>query len=297
MNIRLVVCITFYYDFRRLIYLQKSLESLSIINVDKQIYILTNTFDSDELLSIQSLIKENTTIVKSCENGHDFLLTWSHFSLMKKNLNEFTHFLYLEDDIEFSRKNLNYWIDAREKLKYTGLIPGFFRIEKINDFDVYSTDVIKPMSLYDCGLIDVENSETFISIVYPYQGMYLFDRELMNEFLESKDFNPDFSQNPSIKSWNRTNFGIREKSALGLTYISVPAGFNSRIVLPFNFINGVLHDTCFVHHLPNNYATDKNSPFGKVNVNNLFLPKSIKLYLLSLLKQYFKSILLYITRN
>jgi hypothetical protein len=277
--------------------LQKSLESLSIINVDKQIYILTNTFDSDELLSIQSLIKENTTIVKSCENGHDFLLTWSHFSLMKKNLNEFTHFLYLEDDIEFSRKNLNYWIDAREKLKYTGLIPGFFRIEKINDFDVYSTDVIKPMSLYDCGLIDVENSETFISIVYPYQGMYLFDRELMNEFLESKDFNPDFSQNPSTKSWNRTNFGIREKSALGLTYISVPAGFNSRIVLPFNFINGVLHDTCFVHHLPNNYATDKNSPFGKVNVNNLFLPKSIKLYLLSLLKQYFKSILLYITRN
>jgi hypothetical protein len=297
MNIRLVVCITFYYDFSRLIYLQKSLESLSNIYVDKQIYILTNTFDSDELLTIQSLIKENTTIVKSCENGHDFLLTWSHFSLMKKNLKEFTHFLYLEDDIEFSIKNLNYWIDAREKLKYTGLIPGFFRIEKINDFNIFSTDVIKPMSLYDCGLIDIENSETFISIVYPYQGMYLFDKELMNEFLESKDFNPDFTQNSSTKSWNRTNFGIREKSALGLTYISIPVGFKTRIVLPFNFRNGGLNDTCFVHHLPNNYANDINSPFGKVNVNNLFLPKSIKLYLLSLLKQYFKSILFYITRN
>jgi hypothetical protein len=297
MKIRLLICITFYYKFDRLIYLQKSLESLSNIDVDKQIFIITNTFDSDELLSIQAHINSNTTTIKSYENGHDFLLTWSHFSLMKKNLNEFTHFLYLEDDIEFSIKNLNYWIDAREKLKYARLIPGFFRIEKLNDFNIISTDVIKPMSLYDCGLIDIGNSETFISIVYPYQGMYLFDRELMNEFLESKDFNPDFNQNSSIKFWNGINFGIREKSALGLTYISIPVGFKSRIVLPFDFKNGGLNETCFIHHLPNNYATDINSPFGKVNINNLFLPKSTKLYLLSLFKQYFKTILFYIIRN
>lgn len=291
MKVRVLICITFFYDFSRLNYLQKCLASLAEIDFDTQIYLVTNTFDNDQLSMVNKLVDPNTTIVKSYENGHDFLLTWSHFSLMKYNVDLYTHFLYLEDDIEFSHENFVYWINAREKLKSSGLIPGFFRFEKLNDSDKFSTDVIKPMSLYDCKLIEVEHSDTYINIVYPYQGMYLFDKELLQEFLSSKEFNPDFSQNSIIKTWNTTNFGIREKAALGLTYISIPNGFKSRIVLPYDFRNNCLDVKCFVHHLPNNYATDINSQFGKVNVKNLFLPKSIKLYLFCLLKKYFKSIL------
>lgn len=83
------------------------------------------------------------------------------------------------------------------------------------------------------------------------------DRELMGEFIGSQCWSPDFGR------WY-----IREKAAQGLTFCNVPPKCRSR-----NFVgldcNGKIEESVLIHHLPDNYAFDPNSPLGKVPIRGL----------------------------
>jgi hypothetical protein len=88
--------------------------------------------------------------------------------------------------------------------------------------------------------------------------MYLYDRELMLEHLSGPSSNPDFGP------WS-----IREKAAQGLTFVNVPKGFRSRNLVPYDIKRNQIDESCFIHHLPNNYANDPHSQFGKIPVDQL----------------------------
>ena len=103
--------------------------------------------------------------------------------------------------------------------------------------------------------MSLDNDYHFVSLPNPYQGMYFLDRELMDDFAASPAMSPDFGK------WS-----IREKAAAGLTYVSAPKGFTSRNVVPFCSKRKIIHKECWIHHLPDNYAKDPASEFGKLPV-------------------------------
>jgi hypothetical protein len=292
MKVNLVVCITFFYKIERLKYLKESIESILEFNCDYEIIIATNTFDKYELSVINDIIDQKLNIL-SFKNGHPYLLAWSHFVIFADKIKElkYTHFLYLEDDLKFTQINFNYWIEARSMLKDLNGYPAFFRYEKNNSFKQYSTDVPEPMSIYDCKVIETSGGDYFINIVYPYQGMYLYDRELMLEYFNSPSFNPDFDHGIFNSLFASKPFNIREKAALGLTYLNIPKGFRSRAFLPYNQKENILESECLIHHIPNNYTQDNSSPYGKIEINGIFKKKTTNLFLNYTIKLFLKTIL------
>jgi len=293
---KLSVCITFHYAEERLQYLAIVCDKLVDIAPEVHLTIVTNTDKSDEIQAIKGVInvhKFEFNFLIPVGLGHPYLLAWSHLPVFKKQFEDesFTHFLYLEDDIGINLENINYWLNARKLLKPLGFYPSFFRKELNSaDNNWYSTDVMTKMSLYDCPSIDIDETNSFIGIVYPYQGMYLLDRELLKEHLYGPSSNPDCEHN---------NTGllrihppqIREKAALCLTYMSVPEGFRSRNLLPFDKNNRQIKSYAMIDHLPNNYTNNPNHSIGKIKVTDLFIPRSLKTFFRKKIKLTFASLL------
>jgi len=293
---KLSVCITFHYVPSRLKYLAMACKKLVDIAPKIHLTIVTNTSSPEELQHIRDVIETPKfifDILIPIGLGHPFLLAWSHLPVFKKQFEDksFTHFLYLEDDIGISPENIKYWLEERTTLKPFGFYPSFFRRE-LNDTDNswYSTDVMSKMSLYDCPVVDIEDGKSFISTVFPYQGMYFLDRELMKEHLEGPSSNPDFEHNRTgIFRIHPTE--VREKAALALTYVNVPAGYRSRNLLSFDKKANQISDYCMIHHLPNNYTNNPESMIGKIKVDQLFIPKSINTYFRKKIKVALSSLL------
>ncbi len=292
---KLAVCITFHYTQQRIEYLAKVCDSLVGMAPEIHLTIVTNSEVESEITSIKNLV--NTEKIKleflvPKALGHPFLLTWSHLNAFRQQFTDesFTHFLYLEDDIYLTQSNISYWLEAREKLRTYGFYPSFLRRElNMENGSWYSSDVLSRMSYYDCPVLDLGTEGKFISIVHPYQGMYLYDRELMNEHLSGPSSNPDFEHN-NTGLFSMQGPYIREKASLGLTYVSIPKGFRSRNLLPFNGISNQVEEYSMIHHLPNNYANDPALPAGKIPVHKLFIPKSVATYVKKRLKVAFSSL-------
>lgn len=293
---KLSVCITFHYAVERLQYLAIVCDKLVDIAPKVHLTIVTNTDKSDEIQAIKSVInvqKFEFNVLIPVGLGHPYLLAWSHLPVFKKQFEDesFTHFLYLEDDIGITLENINYWLNARKLLKPFGFYPSFFRKElNANDDNWYSTDVMTKMSFYDCPSVDIDENNSFIGIVYAYQGMYLLDRELLKEHLEGPSSNPDFEHN-NIGLIRMHPTQIREKAALCLTYVNIPDGFRSRNLLPFDKNIKQIRTCCMIHHLPNNYTNNPATPIGKIKVADIFIPKSIKTYFRKKIKVVFSSLL------
>ena len=293
---KIAICITFHYVEERLKYLAEVCSELVDIAPIVNLTIVTNATEKAKIDKIEALVNKNKIeldFLIPSGLGHPYLLAWSHLQVFKTKItdNSYSHFLYLEDDMKITKENVNYWLAARRQLKIYGHIPSFFRIEKNhNDGYFYSSDVIEKMSLYDCSVLNIENKNTYIGIVYPYQAMYLLDRELMIEHLNGVSSCPDFDHSdggliriPSHKT--------RERAALCLTFINVPEGFRSRNLLPFDSARKALKSECFVHHIPDNYANDLNQIAGKIRVDELFHNKSISLLTKAKIKYFIKFIL------
>ena len=298
---KLAVCITFHYVEERIKYFAEVCRSLIDIAPIVHLTIVTNTNENDKISRIESLVdKEKIHLEFLIPHGlgHPYLLAWSHLEVFRKKINEtsYSHFLYLEDDMKITSENIAYWLDARSKLKNYGLIPAFFRIEENTlDGKLYSTDVMQKMSMYECPVFDVENGNSFISIIYPFQGLYLLDRDLMYEHLNGPTSCPDFDHSDGgllrVQSHD-----LRARAALGLTFVGVPSGFRSRYILPFDKQNSQIKPVCFVHHLPNNYTNNPETPIGKIKVDDIFIPKSINTYFRKKINMFVKTLIGYFVR-
>jgi hypothetical protein len=196
-------------------------------------------------------------------------MTWIHKQLFDKAFlpdNSFTHFLYLEDDIRFTRLNLEYWLEYRYKLEPAGLIPSFVRYEfNRKSSDIRLTDCIRPTRILG-NLIDI-SGEYFLSPDNPYSAMYLLDRPLAEEYRASRSF--DREQSKLVIGWPAT-----ERSAMGLCFEQIPQGRTCRIVVPFNPDNKLPYFSCLIHHLPNNFTNGETPtfeyPFGALPLADAF---------------------------
>lgn len=257
---KMEIAVTFHFNENRLPYLQETARYFSQLADQVAVSIFTNENRARDPILNALKPSEYSLDVKVCNSlSHPFLLTFEHLKHFKEKFldDSITHFLYLEDDICIRPHNINYWMEGRLVLQSYNLFPSFFRYETREDAEKYSTDCPKKLILLNLPFVKISEDYRFVNIPYPYQGMYLLDRELMSEHLEFR------RSGRKLCDWD-----IREQATQGVTFYNVPHGYTSRNLLGVK--NGRIDEAALVHHLPNNYANNPKSQFGKIRICDLF---------------------------
>jgi hypothetical protein len=208
-----------------------------------------------------------------------WLLTWVHKKLMYEKFLDasYDYFMCIEDDMEVTELNMRYWRDNREKLKPYGVYPSFIRVEWNMQYEDWAmADSVRGdrFSVKAHPRIEFKDGYSFLNIGRTYQGMFLYDRELMTEHVSSKTFSlskfvPDWQTRIRNEIWP---LGLTEAAVMGLTSVNVPSGYISRNFIPYYSKYLMIDPSCYVHHLPDKYTNMPDLDHGKVLVRNLLEP-------------------------
>ena len=233
---KLVIVICFFFNSKKLKMLDKTLSQVSLFKFKKDVTILTNKITKSEKKILKKTINKKIKKFSLCEikdMPDDNLLPWYSLNIMREKYkdNKNSHFMFLEDDILVNSKNISYWIYFRKILKKYGLIPGFLRYEKYKN-KFFSIDNPKKIIIEKFPNITTSNKKYgFVNSKFPYQGMYLMDRELMKKYLVSNAVKIDYSFTNRIM---RSLYPIKELANISYAYLNTPIGYHNCIMLPFN---------------------------------------------------------------
>ncbi len=258
-DIKIAICVAFHFAPDRLQYLETLCANFPGLAAEVDVTIISNATSPVEQGAIADLGKRHglaLSIFTPRGLGHPYLLPWSHFPVMREKHADpsFTHFMYQEDDMLVRPETVRYLLEAREFLRGAGLLPSILRVEqKAPGGEWYATDVTEATTMKDASIVVDEAGHTgFMNLYTCYQAMYFLDRESMTAHLGGESSHPDFG------AWK-----IRERASQGLAFSNVPEGFRFRYVVPVNMGTQMIEERCFVHHLPNTYATNPASVAGK----------------------------------
>lgn len=283
---RILVAITFHFRESRLPYLFQIIRALSEFPVEAlDVVIVTNVDDPGAFAKVRDLAEpvlkplpsnpssQKTISFFSATDLEDpWLLPWAHKPLIVDKFladdSEYTHFIYVEEDILVSFDNFRYFVHYREKLKPMGLLPSFQRIE-YNDEDnhLYLLDQI---GLSDFGTrksVDIDGY-SFVNLDWPYTAMFILDRELGEEYVATRSFDLKKSKE------SNPDWAVAERAAMGLGFESIPEGFSVRYVSPVDPATRTTPRWSWVYHVANNYSKNRMLPYAKVRVEHLFAADS-----------------------
>jgi hypothetical protein len=270
---RLLLCITFHFSSLRLTYLKRIASEFESLAESVKTVVITNDPRAHELIKAElNPLGLELEILSPTLLGHPYLLAWCHKEIFRRELerkrNEFSHYLYAEDDLLISEHNMNYWMEARDRLKPSGLIPSFIRYEinhsmqqKVSADMAVKVDPAKAAKIFFPKI-----NYAYIALPNPYQGTYLFDCELLAEHFGSCfSYGPEA---PAPHGWIWT----RERAALGATFYKVPYGFSSRNVAGYDLDSQCVDERCLIRHLPNNYTDNPACEIGNLAISDLISP-------------------------
>lgn len=270
---KIAICVTFYYRQNRLAYLAEVVQNHKKFPCEVHVIVLTNTENVDEIQNIVATMPSRSgqfywEIISVSNIPHGWVLTWAHKDVFKNIIDDstYTHFMYTEDDIAVTANNVAYWSLHRELLKPHGLYPSFIRVEWNQIMGAWTcSDVVQKIDLQTAPqLVIRDGMHHYVNAPQPYQGLYLYDRELMIEHRASRTF--DFN---SFGVFEPDYVGVPERANLALTFENVPDGFTSRNILNYSEKYKLLNYDSFVHHLPNTFADNPQAQGGKVPVLDL----------------------------
>ena len=278
-RLKLLVCVTFHFRTARLAVLKQVLAGMPSLADSVHVYVITNTTDPAELDQIRAVTPraDHCRVDLSVFNElpNPWLLPWAHKTVMLPHVNDpsYTHFMCIEDDIEVTRANVNYWVSGRQTLRPYRLYPSFLRSEWNEALQGWvSTDVCHIAKISELPHLDLA-PYVYVNIPQPYQGMFFYDRELMEEHVASPSFDIyKYGKLDKLEDPSWGGGGSAEAANFALTFMDVPDGCISR-----NFVRclskyQVIDPGAFVHHVPNNYANDPATPHGKILLSQLVVP-------------------------
>ena len=266
-------------DFQYLFQVVRTFSEYPVASLD--IVIVTNVVDKDKLYRITSLCspllephparssgKKTLSIESFPDLSDPWHLPWCHKHLISgRFLDEkaaYSHYIHVEDDIIVPFDNFQYFVRYRNSLQVFRLIPSFLRIEfNSNDNRLYIVDQIGVSDLMSRKVVNVD-SYSFVNPDYPHNAMFILDRDLALEYINTRSFDRD----RSIEV--RPQWGLCERASMGLCFEDLPEEFSSRYVIPIN--PHTLAPPCWswVFHISSNYTKNSRSPFGKTQPNQLF---------------------------
>ncbi|MEO5349019.1 MAG: sel1 repeat family protein [Magnetococcus sp. YQC-3] len=276
---KLLIAVAFHYREDRLVFLADMLASLLSFPVETlRVVVMTNTDQHDEMQKIldicHGLVSEGRVCVLQTypDLSNPLMLTWCFKEILENvftnNRNEYTHFIYLEDDIKLSFINFCYFLTYRDVLKKHNLIPAFVRVEFNEESKKHvSSDNWYQKDINTTARIEYGNYY-FVDLTNPYMAMFILDRELADEYLNARS--SDFNGSVSI-----INLGVREQAAMGLMFENVPVGFMSRYVVPVAIKSRTVLIDSWIYHLPNSLANCQNTPNGKLPMSELIMSQKV----------------------
>jgi hypothetical protein len=271
---RVLVAITFHFVAARLPFLAQVLRSLGEFPVAAMdVVIVTNTFGVEDLAPLRRLCAEALPAKKGSVRSYadladPFDLTWCHKAILasefvEMNDNRHSHFIYIEDDIHLSFANFCYFLEFREQLRATGLLPAFVRTEfSVAQAGFVASDAFSPVYVPVQPHVALDGW-AMINMPNAYNPCFILDRELAQEYVRTRSF--DRAASAGVSPW-----GVRERAAMGLCFENVPKPFHSRYVVPVSMQDDAVPAFARIAHIPNNYADDANIPLGKVRIDALF---------------------------
>lgn len=241
---KLLVCIPFHDDGSgsRLPFFKKVIENiLNTYEMDVHIMVNTNSgwgfwYDRVDFFWHHNL-------------AHPFHLTWVSRKQIADNIDNYDYVYQVEDDMLLPWKNFKNYIETFDKL-WPAYIPGLIRVETGPDGKLYNTDAQK-QQVYHNGLWVTDCDENrYTSMDYPYHAQWIMPRE-------------------ALKSSMRANFvRLEDNRELAASY---PLWELNKTALVRLTNDNQIDPLCYTYHLPNNYAMSPDSPFGKIEVNKLFI--------------------------
>jgi len=252
----IAVHISFYFVEERLPYITRVLENLSTVPHRLKVFIystrrfaLLKPFPNldIEILSSRFLRArgwEHSTLDSYLpfvlrQYLNPFYLTWKHRKQVEEIINQYDVQVYLEDDIGFCTRTLEYWLAFKDTCLAHDLNLGFLRYETDEKNQDYCTDLTKRPRRF----IRLEGKPFLLNDVNPYCGFWIYDQNELRNFVGSRAWH-----------YQLDTYGIREKSAVGWHGWNMKRYKGTVIPLEATERNSyAVHPDCKVHHFPNNY--------------------------------------------
>jgi hypothetical protein len=268
-----------------MVYLSRLIESLSNLNVKSlTINIFTNSEEVVDTISeagfkvnlkfhIFSKYNKMNQLHNSpwIENDPEspWNLVWEHKALLEKDFkkgNSKSLYLYIENDILFSQKNLQYWLDEIKVTSKYSLIPSFLRVEFDNRnkrwvaIDIFNNRNLEVKSLPKISI----GSKLFVQLPNSYSGLYLLSQSQLRTHLASKAFSKTASK--ELTWWD---LGARATS--GNQFVGIPKGFSSRHVIMLDRNSLLPDESVLIHHMPNLYTKTLKLGDKALGLNDIFI--------------------------
>jgi hypothetical protein len=189
-------------------------------------------------------------------------LTWAHRDAMRTAFPHFDYFLYTEDDILLPPAAVAIWRERLPSLVKHGFLPGFLRVEENRQGRLVASDFSHQDSPEQVVFID---ERPYLHTTFPYQAMWLYDKETMRAFLASDTFTAGH-----VPSSHKP----LESAALGFTFDDRNGEYRSRHLLPLTSSMQV-DPSCYVFHMPSNYGRSlapHPAKLGTIPVDHLIEP-------------------------
>lgn len=275
---RATVCISAHYVPARAQFLETVLKAILTWSVERvHVVVVTNSLElmeRDSIRALTELFARKDWELRGELSGqlnHPFELTWVHKNLLRSwlatGVNDSNLFIYIEDDIVLNSNNLSYFTKYLPLLRKHRLIPSFLRYEIANG-SARSVDFTQPQLVGGRRRIRLGGYD-FINPSNPYWAGYILDKSLADEYVKSDSF--DLNRSKSRSDWE-----VRERAAMGLTWEDPPVGFKSRYVVPL--VDAQPAEDCLVWHCSQTYQSAAHAKFGRLPVEEMFTRGDPSLY-------------------
>jgi hypothetical protein len=241
-----------YRNLTRFDYLKENILNLKKLSLPTDIFIHThNNFLNDKELDANIINHQINN--DDLEKGY---LTWLTRPEMQKQKDSYNYFMYLEHDIKFTEKNLQYYLKFQKNLSSKKFNLGFLIYEKNNkDNQNYSIHITEKLKNFVC----IDSQKFFINDRENYCCFWIYDQKQFKDFIGSKWWN--FKK--KVHNF-RHNYGITERSSIGFNALNI----NYFIATLLPEINNQTDPDCFIEHMTNNYY-DKFSELKSQNFKDI----------------------------
>jgi len=227
---KILVCIAFHYVEKRIDYVKQLLNNYATYKADVDIIV-----DSNKHVNLNAKV-----CVHNLE--HPYHLTWVHRKHFIDNIDNYDYFMYVEDDMLVTYDAFNEYISNFDELWKLGRVPSFIRVEHHNG-KKFVTDITSQQSINTTSV----NGKSFMTLSQPYHAFWIMPKKQLKESIT-----PNFTKLDT----SRENAASYPMWGLGKTPM-------------IRIENNQISELCYSYHLANNYASDPNTYFGKIEVKDI----------------------------
>lgn len=284
---KVMVNIIYYFNDQKT-YLNQLIKEYSEYPYTVDIFIHSNKnnlkdIDKDSYNNGQIVIKKYNLFLRYfLFRNKGYYLTWAPRKFIKKNMENYEYFIFSDDDILIPKEAFKHWIRKKDELFKKKQIPGFILLEKDESGTEYALGYDQKKFL---NKIQVGNSEYYINDNHKYMACWIYDKNMMNYWIDSgyydikktinpKDLKSDFLDKIKIKNLglrylfydyrNKQGHGIRENSTYGMNSPNLNLINQTLLKICENKIS----DDCKIYHLDNHYSKGEH-PIGNTKLMEL----------------------------